>query len=227
MPIEFRCSQCTRLLRTGDDTAGRMAQCPECGAHTQVPAQGAPGRPASDSQYGIGGSSDPGFRQTADYSGGQASYQAHTQPGPSPGGAANVSYALNRVSTPAVCLIVTAVLGLIMQLLGLLNNLFMIGLIRHAPQPNMPNMPNMPVMPEFLIAGPFALVSGIVAICLSVVVLIGAMKMKRLENYGFAMAASIIAMIPCFSPCCLLGLPIGIWAVIVLSDPAVKSSFKN
>jgi len=38
MPIEFRCMRCNRLLRTGDDTAGRQAQCPECGALTRVPA---------------------------------------------------------------------------------------------------------------------------------------------------------------------------------------------
>ena len=37
MAIEFRCSQCGRLLRTGDDTAGRMAQCPEGGSQTPVP----------------------------------------------------------------------------------------------------------------------------------------------------------------------------------------------
>jgi hypothetical protein len=39
------------------------------------------------------------------------------------------------------------------------------------------------------------------------------------------MAASIIAMIPCVSPCCLLGLPIGIWALVVLMKPEVKSAF--
>ncbi len=51
------------------------------------------------------------------------------------------------------------------------------------------------------------------------------MKMKKLESYGLAMAASIIAMIPCLSPCCLIGLPIGIWALVVLSKPEVKSAF--
>ncbi len=30
MPIEFRCLQCGKLLRTGDDTAGKQAKCPEC-----------------------------------------------------------------------------------------------------------------------------------------------------------------------------------------------------
>jgi len=45
MAIEFRCGPCGRLLRTGDDTAGKQAQCPECGALTRVPASAQP--PAS------------------------------------------------------------------------------------------------------------------------------------------------------------------------------------
>jgi uncharacterized RDD family membrane protein YckC len=35
--IEFRCSQCGKLLRTGDDTAGKQAKCPSCGAILPVP----------------------------------------------------------------------------------------------------------------------------------------------------------------------------------------------
>lgn len=41
MTIEFRCAQCNRLLRTGDDTGGKQAKCPECGAVTTVPVPGA------------------------------------------------------------------------------------------------------------------------------------------------------------------------------------------
>jgi hypothetical protein len=41
MAIEFRCNQCGRLLRTGDDTAGLMAQCPECGSQTPIPVPAA------------------------------------------------------------------------------------------------------------------------------------------------------------------------------------------
>jgi len=68
-------------------------------------------------------------------------------------------------------------------------------------------------------------VSAVIGLVVSGVIFFGAMKMKSLENYGLAMAASIIAMIPCFSPCCLLGLPIGIWALVVLTKPDVKSAF--
>jgi hypothetical protein len=33
-------------------------------------------------------------------------------------------------------------------------------------------------------------------------------------------------MIPYISPCCCLGLPIGIWALVVLNNEQVKSSFR-
>ena len=54
---------------------------------------------------------------------------------------------------------------------------------------------------------------------------LGGLKMKSLESYSLVMTVSVIAMIPCFSPCCLIGLPIGIWALVVLSKPEVKSAF--
>lgn len=37
MAIEFNCSNCGKLLRTGDDKAGARAKCPECGAPIEVP----------------------------------------------------------------------------------------------------------------------------------------------------------------------------------------------
>jgi len=37
--------------------------------------------------------------------------------------------------------------------------------------------------------------------------------------------ASILAMVPCISPCCLLGIPIGIWALVVLMKPEVQQAF--
>src|SRR5258708_6793049 len=37
MPIEFRCGQCGKLLRTGDDTAGKQAKCPSCGSIQAIP----------------------------------------------------------------------------------------------------------------------------------------------------------------------------------------------
>ena len=76
-----------------------------------------------------------------------------------------------------------------------------------------------------LFSGALGVVFGIIGLLVSGFIFYGALKMKKLESHGLAMAASIVAMIPCFSPCCLVGLPIGIWAVVVLSKPEVKDAF--
>jgi len=47
MPIEFRCTQCNRLLRTQDDTAGKQAKCPECGAILTIPGPATPPGPTT------------------------------------------------------------------------------------------------------------------------------------------------------------------------------------
>jgi TRAP-type uncharacterized transport system fused permease subunit len=56
--------------------------------------------------------------------------------------------------------------------------------------------------------------------------LVGGLKMKGLQSHGLAMMASILAVIPCLSPCCLLGIPFGIWSLMVLSKPEVKAAFR-
>jgi hypothetical protein len=56
------------------------------------------------------------------------------------------------------------------------------------------------------------------------IVLYGAWQMKDLRSQGSAMAASITAMLPC-NLCCLVGLPVGIWSLVVLNRPEVKNAF--
>jgi phage FluMu protein Com len=38
MPIEFHCTNCQKLLRTQDGTAGKQAKCPTCGTILQIPS---------------------------------------------------------------------------------------------------------------------------------------------------------------------------------------------
>jgi hypothetical protein len=218
MSIEFHCSQCSRLLRTADDAVGRMAQCPECGAQTRVPAPEASNLPPSAIPSGGGDISESLSPQPAESVVYPAAYQAGLGGGPRAGYPVDYANALNRVSTPAVCLIVTAVLGLIAQTMGLIANVVQIGAGAHfGPRQELP----------IQVMGPIAIGSGVIGIVIGVLILVGAMKMKSLENYTLAMTGAILAMIPCISPCCLLGLPFGIWAIVVLSDPAVKSAFKG
>jgi hypothetical protein len=57
-------------------------------------------------------------------------------------------------------------------------------------------------------------------------VLFGAIQMLQLRNRTVAFIATIAAMLPC-QCCCLLGLPFGIWALIVLNKPEVKKCYRN
>ena len=69
--------------------------------------------------------------------------------------------------------------------------------------------------------------SLLIGLACAIVVLLGAIRMKNLQSYGLAMTAAILSIIPCTSPCCfLIGMPIGIWALVVLNDPAVKAAFR-
>jgi hypothetical protein len=67
--------------------------------------------------------------------------------------------------------------------------------------------------------------SAIFGLCWGGFVLGGAYQMLNLRNYGVAMASAIVAMLPC-SGCCLLGLPFGIWALVVLNKQEVREAFQ-
>lgn len=54
-----------------------------------------------------------------------------------------------------------------------------------------------------------------------------AVKMLRLSSRGFALAGACLVMTPFTAGCCsIVGLPIGIWALIALSNPNVKAAFE-
>lgn len=61
---------------------------------------------------------------------------------------------------------------------------------------------------------------------LGVVMAFGAIRMLSLRSHGLAMVSCILAMVPCLSPCCVLGLPVGIWAAVVLNRAEVKAAFE-
>ncbi len=130
--------------------------------------------------------------------------------------------ALQQVQGPAIGLLVTAILGILYQILNIV--LTALGVTMNAFQQGQAGGQEMPPWVQTM-SGGVGMVFGILGIVLGVVVLLGALKMKKLEHYTFAIIATVTAMVPCISPCCLLGLPIGIWALVVLNKPEVKSSF--
>lgn len=59
MSIEFRCTQCQKLLRTPDETVGRQAKCPECGNIMTIPAPATTPASAGEPFAGSGTASGP------------------------------------------------------------------------------------------------------------------------------------------------------------------------
>jgi hypothetical protein len=54
-----------------------------------------------------------------------------------------------------------------------------------------------------------------------------AVDMLKGRNYSSAKKAAILAMIPMTSCCFLFGAPVGLWALMVLSKPEVKTFFET
>jgi hypothetical protein len=138
------------------------------------------------------------------------------------GFAAPGNVASEQVNGPAVGLMVVAILGFVLQAISLVMNL--VGASFWAMQQSNQALVNQPFANLFF-SSTLGIVTGIVGLLVSGFIFYGALKMKKLESHGLAMTASILAMVPCISPCCLIGLPFGIWALVVLSKPEVKNAF--
>ena len=69
------------------------------------------------------------------------------------------------------------------------------------------------------------LVALILSIPFHILFIFACKKMMKLESKSVVWMMLILAVIPCCTPCCL-GLPIGIWGIVVMNDPIVKLAFK-
>ena len=118
-------------------------------------------------------------------------------------------YAKARLQVPAIVLIALAALTAILRVGGIVLLLAGVG-ARNAEGP--------------MFVG--QLVGHGVPLLLLIAVMAGCFKMLKVESYGSAMTAAIISVVPFCSPGLLLGIPFGIWAIVVLSDPRVKGAFR-
>ena len=128
----------------------------------------------------------------------------------------------SKVQGPAMGLLATAVLGF----LAMLGNLAWSGFSAATTASNLSGAD-----PDIIVSAIGSYVGGACFSCFALiiggVILFGALKMKNLQSYNLALAASVLAAIPCLSPCCLIGLPVGIWSIVTLMDEDVKAAFQS
>ncbi len=119
-----------------------------------------------------------------------------------------------QVKGPAIGLLVTGILNWVAIPLTLLAVSVLMPAIaaRGGPAPQT-------LAPLFLALVP------ILALVLASLMVAAALMMKRLQGYWFAIAASVLAIV--ISPGNLIGLPIGIWALVVLSQRDVRTAFRR
>jgi hypothetical protein len=123
--------------------------------------------------------------------------------------------ALSAVKGPATALIITASLSLVCDLFVGLFSLLSKGVHNAADVP-----PEVRQLMETPIVGCIYFFGA----AMYALIIFGAIKMMRLQSHGLAIAASVLIMLPC-SWCCILGLGFGIWALVVINKPEIKSQF--
>ncbi|HUZ07386.1 MAG TPA: DUF4339 domain-containing protein [Candidatus Paceibacterota bacterium] len=162
---------------------------------------------------------------------GAGAQTAGTPPPLSPIGVGGREVALQKIKVPAVALIVTAILNLVLALWSLVDMMFSTPNLQEVnaelAQLNNPQIEQFMQKIIHLMYGPLGIVNILVELAISALILVGAKKMKSLQSYEFALAAATLSTVPCLTPCCgyVLGLAFGIWALVVLRKPDVKSQF--
>jgi hypothetical protein len=129
-----------------------------------------------------------------------------------------------KIKVPAIGIITTGALGALLSLVGVVTALSGSNMNTELP----PGWPpeTAALLKSYLSAmEPFNLPLNLLALILSSLTLVAGIKMLHRRSYGLVMAGVIIGMLPCLSGCCCTGLPFGIWALIVLSNPEVRKSF--
>jgi hypothetical protein len=131
----------------------------------------------------------------------------------------------DRVKLPAIGLIVTAALGIVLMLMGLLAEGVTQDLYKtlQIPEEQLQRMQQMQQGGTVL-----NIALTLVGVAGAAFVIYAAMQMMKLQSRTLAIVASVLVMIPCFtSCCCLVGIPVGIWSIVVLMKPDVKAAFTS
>ena len=238
MTLEFCCPSCKRRLRAPETAQGRQVKCPRCGGIFLAPLMS-----SMNSAHAEGASTAPqGLSQappipssSTDSWGAQASYGTGTgfsrlgdvrTTASSWASVADSTAMLSRVSSLGTCLMVLSIIDMILIIVLLLVAFFQINVGGAVADEGADFAANSDAA-RLILNGAFNMIWGTIYLGITVITLIGSIKMRRLEGYGLAMTAAILSIIPCTSPCCfLIGTPIGVWALVLLLDPAVKQAFR-
>ncbi|MGI9471513.1 MAG: hypothetical protein ACR2NZ_08285 [Rubripirellula sp.] len=225
-------------MRTPATAAGKQAKCPACSAAVPVPSTSTraptpvqpvqpvqPVTPQQDMFAGI-----PSVQPTASAPRSRPMQQQPVNPYPAnpyraPAGgrpAGGGSTASSIVKPPAICLLVLTGLwiglGMLSMGIEIFGLVFGAGVLQDEARNANASLAAVLIV-RIAVYLLFFLVYGLMAY--------GSYSMMILRNRGLAFTAMILAMIPCLcSPGLILGIPVGIWGLVVLNNPTVAKAFR-
>jgi len=147
-------------------------------------------------------------------------------PTPHPPGQLSAQEAKGKLSAPGVALIVVGAIGLLLMggYMALTIFAFTSGAAGFEPPPEMTDPAE---RTGFYIGAYGVIIMMVLNTLFQVLIILGGIAMVKGRGRKIAFTASILSVIPCLSSSlCFLGIPFGIWALIVLSDSNVKQFFK-
>ncbi|HLW64099.1 MAG TPA: MJ0042-type zinc finger domain-containing protein [Gemmataceae bacterium] len=243
MPIQTTCPSCNKPLRVPDSLIGKNVKCPSCqttfvaeveggeappplpresrrgeGIREETPSR----RPVREEEEEERPSRRPARRDDDDYEEDDRDRDedyGEERPRRRRRRRRSTEYAQSKVSGPAICLMITSILGFIFYALAICGGVLQTTGAAPAGGPGQGAFGG----GQPAANGPFAIVIGAIGLIWSILVFVGSLQMKALKSRGMAMTGAILALIPNY--CCLLSLPFGIWALVVLSDAEVKEAF--
>jgi hypothetical protein len=208
VPIQIDCPACRRSLRVPDELIGQLVKCPSCLSEftgtegTRAPQLDPSYRPAEHVPPPVRLPAPPApIEDNDDWN---DDFELRRR-------GIDRDRARSEVFWPAVGLMTTAVIGL---LVGALVLIFGIVEVDDAQTP------------DEKIHALRSLIQGPIAIASSIVILFGGYSMMQLKNHGLATTSAVLALVPCTSPCCVIGLPIGVWSMVVLTKMEIKRAFR-
>jgi hypothetical protein len=199
------CPNCSHKLRVPEELLGQIVQCPMCKLVFTSPTR------ASSSPR----PEPPVIRD-----------EPESAPAPvsrsTAGGWVDEPADQGRVKAlllpPAICLLITGILGL---LIDLFQVVMAIAAPQFFKQPELFGPPPPQEMAVVMNIG-----SGVIFGVISIVIILAAVQMMMRRAYVLSMIGSVLAIINIGNCCCVLGLPFGIWSLIVLCQPGVRDAFE-
>jgi hypothetical protein len=209
------CPACNHKLRVPDELMAQPVECPKCGTTFTAPPPTSPPNEGERYREGQPASVAP-VRATEEEAYRRRRYDDWEDEGVQPTNTA-------KITIPAIFLMLMSGGVLIDAAYRLITAVFFPKMMEEAVANMQKIMPGMPGGNMDSARATSAIIGG-AFLPVALLMFAGAIAMLRRKMWGLAMAGSIASMLT-LNCCCVPGLAVGLWCMLILMQPDVKSSF--